>query len=470
MDVHLDTSWCPVCDRHIEPKKFTIVDKGGPQLESQSQQGQHGLVHGTGALVDRLARPQPLLSGSHCQSDALPPAPPSSPAPRNATRPRVRTVISQEQTPLYCSDRCRLEDEQRVLVLPPQALSSPSIARRSTPTPIAPAFVLSPAPDAVLDTVYPSSSAAVVAPSSEPSTRSRPRTPVAALPPPSLSRNNKPKFSDLSPTSVPPHSLFEEACAARKPRPLPRTPEALDADPFESRMPAGWRPGELDWRKVMYGDFLGAPAVRPGTHRMQSLPLPSSRDLPSPPSVTPPADLELYDRFTASFSRRNREALNDMAASPGSAISSNTTQSSSGSSSSRLPPTLRGSLSTVTDTVGSFESDEDREDPIGFALGGGKREYPSLFDISVAGSLLSDFAIPSLPKVAPSRIDVFMGRVGLESRRFGGAAPLSQQKSSAKRPSQVLQHTADDRSPSTSRRLLMGRRAFSSVDVPKVSG
>lgn len=163
MDEHLETSWCPVCDKLIQPQRFTVAlgDDGKPvepkpvqaqapalappsttrnpspsgsarnaaaalrgKRSSRTTTGAHGLVHGTGRVKpgggirrdsdDNLALPAAPVRTTRSALMMPPPPPPSPASMRPSTfPPKVRTLISQAQTPLYCSERCRRIDAER---------------------------------------------------------------------------------------------------------------------------------------------------------------------------------------------------------------------------------------------------------------------------------------------------------------------------------------------------------------------
>jgi len=140
-----------------------------------------------------------------------------------------------------------------------------------------------------------------------------------------------------------------------------------------------------------------------------------------------------------------------------STISSTATHSSSGSS-VRMHSSLRASLMAIEEpVVRDSDSEDDSENVLaaGFSMGGGKHEYPSLFHLSVSGSVLSTRGLPSPPLRGEDRIRP-------QERRLSASAMQSQHK----RLSQAVEVT-EDRPPSTIRRLFMGRRTLSSVDIPK---
>lgn len=135
---HLDTSWCPVCSRHILPKRYLVPvapqpsdpspipgpppsspiasagDTNTTQLPAARQarrttgtirqKGGGGLVRGTGRV-----KPNGTIKRSDPKRDAGSAIPP----PLTQAAPAAmkhRTVIDQNPTPLYCSDECRLAD------------------------------------------------------------------------------------------------------------------------------------------------------------------------------------------------------------------------------------------------------------------------------------------------------------------------------------------------------------------------
>ncbi|KIJ54213.1 hypothetical protein M422DRAFT_241464 [Sphaerobolus stellatus SS14] len=145
----MDPSWCPGCDRLILPKRVVVSVDPTPAPASASPESsdseyhpppppaptpvpsspevrrrpvdQHtsrparrlggGLVHGTGRVrpggglrSDNRRRQFPVV-------EAPAPTPTPAPAPAPAPTPKkTRVVISQEPTPLYCSEECRIRD------------------------------------------------------------------------------------------------------------------------------------------------------------------------------------------------------------------------------------------------------------------------------------------------------------------------------------------------------------------------
>ncbi|KII90559.1 hypothetical protein PLICRDRAFT_173956 [Plicaturopsis crispa FD-325 SS-3] len=130
-NLDFDSSWCPVCDRQILPKRYLVdIPPAAPAAapvqppsspssssspvkrttstgatrppavrRTKTRTAGGGLVAGTGRVKPNGALKQP---------------PPPAPAPPTVTaataKPRQRTVIDQSPLPLYCSDECRLAD------------------------------------------------------------------------------------------------------------------------------------------------------------------------------------------------------------------------------------------------------------------------------------------------------------------------------------------------------------------------
>ncbi|THH14136.1 hypothetical protein EW146_g6155 [Bondarzewia mesenterica] len=137
---HLDTSWCPVCGRHILPKRYTVPVQpskppqptipapppSSPTSPSPSKnnaqdaptirrtRSKNGTIRArtAGGLTRGTGRVKPNGTIKRSDSKKNPPAPTSPPAPQQPPTAPVkhRTVIDQNPTPLYCSDECRLAD------------------------------------------------------------------------------------------------------------------------------------------------------------------------------------------------------------------------------------------------------------------------------------------------------------------------------------------------------------------------
>ncbi|KAH8113689.1 hypothetical protein DFH11DRAFT_1773660 [Phellopilus nigrolimitatus] len=131
-DIHLDTSWCPVCDCLIMPKRYTVPIQPPPTPLPQqpalvtsnsttsikgATRGKHGTIKGRahgGGLLQGTGRVRP-------GGGLRPNVPNKAKSPQRAaqepvvqelpvTPVRTRTVIDQSQTPLYCSEACRKKD------------------------------------------------------------------------------------------------------------------------------------------------------------------------------------------------------------------------------------------------------------------------------------------------------------------------------------------------------------------------
>lgn len=131
MDEHLDTSWCPVCDKLILPRRYAVAIEPPPQppalapppltrqhsgrgkaggtanahLKALARNHGGGLLHGTGRI-----RPGGGLKRNASTSNMVPTLQQQQPAPAIPIAARERIVIDQGQTPLYCSEECRKAD------------------------------------------------------------------------------------------------------------------------------------------------------------------------------------------------------------------------------------------------------------------------------------------------------------------------------------------------------------------------
>lgn len=138
MDAHFDEAWCPVCDRQIMPKRYTVpvlpqpqeltpVPTSSPASSSPSKNQQSdstartsrtksGAVRAKNGLLQGTGRVKP--NGAIKRSDSATAANKgraSSPQPQQPVAPvKHRTIIDQGPIPLYCSDECRLQDLARL--------------------------------------------------------------------------------------------------------------------------------------------------------------------------------------------------------------------------------------------------------------------------------------------------------------------------------------------------------------------
>ncbi|KAH8114033.1 hypothetical protein DFH11DRAFT_1509323 [Phellopilus nigrolimitatus] len=131
-DIHLDTSWCPVCDCLIMPKRYTVPIQHPPTPLPQqpalvnsnsttsikgATRGKHGTIKGRahgGGLLQGTGRVRPSggLRPNVPNKAKLPQRAAQEPVVQElpAIPLRTRTVIDQSQTPLYCSEACRKKD------------------------------------------------------------------------------------------------------------------------------------------------------------------------------------------------------------------------------------------------------------------------------------------------------------------------------------------------------------------------
>ncbi|KAG8913000.1 hypothetical protein FRC00_003266 [Tulasnella sp. 408] len=124
--------WCPVCENLIPPERYTIQLPPAVQPAPQPTDAPAQEKAPTGGPTKTTAkaglkRPGPVRQNSRgavkkggvqqltkTENKAAEAATTTAEAPAApAAPPRQRTVISQEPTPLYCSEKCRLEDEAR---------------------------------------------------------------------------------------------------------------------------------------------------------------------------------------------------------------------------------------------------------------------------------------------------------------------------------------------------------------------
>ncbi|KAI6147093.1 hypothetical protein BKA82DRAFT_809051 [Pisolithus tinctorius] len=107
VDVHYDEAWCPVCDRQIIPKRYTVpVQPHEPQRTKANKGKGGGLAHGTGHI-------RPAVDSNPSKNRSRSP-PSQQPPSKSAPQPKLRTVIDQGPIPLYCSDECRFKDLARL--------------------------------------------------------------------------------------------------------------------------------------------------------------------------------------------------------------------------------------------------------------------------------------------------------------------------------------------------------------------
>ncbi|KIJ17772.1 hypothetical protein PAXINDRAFT_9714 [Paxillus involutus ATCC 200175] len=143
MDMNYEESWCPVCDRQIMPKRFTVpvsqpqpeqpaapqappTSPSSPLNNQQSDNSSRttrtktcitrtrgGLLQGTGRVKPNGALKRSDSTNATNKTRTSPPQQQQQPQSKPALPMKVRTVIDQGPIPLYCSDDCRLEDLSR---------------------------------------------------------------------------------------------------------------------------------------------------------------------------------------------------------------------------------------------------------------------------------------------------------------------------------------------------------------------
>ncbi|KAL0961317.1 hypothetical protein HGRIS_006275 [Hohenbuehelia grisea] len=120
-EMDLDTCWCPVCDKQIQPKRFQVPitnqpndeqatapppPPSSPQDEPRKKQ-QKPRQRVVGGLVQGTGRVKPNGALRH-------PSPPKQHQPQVKAKPtqpiKYRTVIDQGPLPLFCSDTCKQRD------------------------------------------------------------------------------------------------------------------------------------------------------------------------------------------------------------------------------------------------------------------------------------------------------------------------------------------------------------------------
>ncbi|KAG2037835.1 hypothetical protein BDR03DRAFT_1091640 [Suillus americanus] len=289
MDIHFDEAWCPVCDRQIMPKRYTVpvlpqpqeptpVPTPSPASSSPSKNQQsdstartsrtktgaarakNGLVQGTGRLKPNGAIKRSDSTTTANKGRALPPQPQQPVAPV-----KHRTIIDQGPIPLYCSDECRLQDLARLDGAYPLNYHPD---RSSPPLPRVPhnSFERRYCESEDESTSASGSSLDSACSSSEPVvTVSRSMATLAALynfpplppAPPILSP------ADSTSSSVPEYSnnyhggtmmaskrIKEVLCPPRA------KPSSFYSEPPQPRKPVpGWTDGGSEWRQSVYGGY-----------------------------------------------------------------------------------------------------------------------------------------------------------------------------------------------------------------------
>ncbi|KDQ62510.1 hypothetical protein JAAARDRAFT_44845 [Jaapia argillacea MUCL 33604] len=393
MDPSLDTSWCPVCDRQIIPKRFSVPvhpqPSPAPPPSSPSSSPSHspsknhaadaptmratkkgGNVRQRGGLVQGTGRLKP--NGTIKRTDKPATAPITTEPTKPTTPLRHRTVIDQSPIPLYCSDECRLKDLQADTYddgyhpdrhLPPVPRTSFSDSDSSTSTTSSRSRYSS------LSSDSPSKSS-----STEDCTASLPKH-IATLcaiynfppipPAPPVVSHVEATSSD---SEYPSHYDSGIMMAARRikdvlcptSKRVPASHQDVLARERERKPITGWTDGSDAWRSEVYSfsapkdftvqdpkfiddkgsrayhSFTASPHRSKGIHSTVNDPTPvaSSADLPQRSNTS--SD-ELYSKYPLSFSRRSdsRTSLVSTASAPAQYHSLPTSSASFTSSSTR---------------------------------------------------------------------------------------------------------------------------------------
>ncbi|KAG6850748.1 hypothetical protein H0H93_009371 [Arthromyces matolae] len=297
-----DTSWCPVCDRAIQPKRYQVPIPTQPPppppsspVRRNQQRLKTGLVNGTGRGLAAL------------KSSQLQPI-------------RYRTVIDQGPTPLYCSDECHSADLRRNSGIKPdfnphQHQSSPSSSSSVNST-------------VSMDSFTSLSSAASPQKSQQQQQQVSPSLATLAkvynwppLPPPAPVLEEEDQPSLPSPANYDNGILMNaRRIKAELTLPPPKRDARGDIIPEPRKVIPGWTDGSNNWRSSIYNltspDSSSPPpqhksfATR-GTRGVQStLSQPrqqsSSSSSPHPTTSISPADVKLLDSFNKSFRHSSR--------------------------------------------------------------------------------------------------------------------------------------------------------------------
>ncbi|KAF5382761.1 hypothetical protein D9615_002922 [Tricholomella constricta] len=330
-----DTSWCPVCDKHIQPKRYQVPVVAPPaptptppapppsspvrrtKQSATARQRGGGLVQGTGRVKP---------NGALKRTDSKPQP---QPQPVPAAQPvRLRTVIDQGPTPLYCSDQCQMVDLNRGL---PHNFNPDRQRSNSSPVAFSPRTADS---DSTASS-SPESQSSVDSATSLPAYNSPSLATLAAIynfPPPPPPAPVHEDETPLPPPTPNDYSSGVMMAARRIATELCSEPQKRNAyghiiSSTEPRKPIpGWTDGSNAWRSSIYS-FTAPNSSTPVPHKSfatrssrgvqstltssASYPRTTSASLPTYPASE--TDVELLTRFSQSFRRTSRPSTSQSA-------------------------------------------------------------------------------------------------------------------------------------------------------------
>ncbi|TFK40542.1 hypothetical protein BDQ12DRAFT_664288 [Crucibulum laeve] len=363
-----DSSWCPVCDRQILPKRSLVPiapppppapapapPPSSPQSSPNKAQSNARRSKGTirqkaGGLVQGTGRMKP--NGTIKRTDSKQQQQQTAqPAPAPAAPIKYRTVIDQGPIPLYCSDECRMADLDNLRGLPLNY--NPE---REGSHPIAPIPRKSYSPDSDSDSGSSVHSRSSVSSSTSPKRQTHPSPSIAKLaemynfppiPPPAPVMDD----SSSSETEYYPHEYNSGIMMAGKfleslcPKPVKQAPTYGGyRAPVEPRKPVqGWTDGSNAWRATVYslatpknsqeplcqedttkayGSFVATPHRSRGVYSTvgeSRAPTPRGSRSASSTSSLPASTNDMLSKYSQSF--RRSESRSSLSCSPSSVSS-----------------------------------------------------------------------------------------------------------------------------------------------------
>ncbi|KAF8073778.1 hypothetical protein FPV67DRAFT_1479242 [Lyophyllum atratum] len=316
-----DTSWCPNCDRQIQPKRFQVPvplpvqhSPAPPPSSPQSNNPRRttkpsGNVRQRGGLVQGTGRVKP--NGTIKRVDSKP-----QPQPVPTVPVKLRTVIDQGPTPLYCSDECQMADLNRGIPhdFDPQRSCTSSPVSFSTRT---------------VDSDSTASSSLESRSSFESVASTTPMSPSLAtlaaiyhfppLPPPAPVDENETPMACPTPNDYSSGVMMAARRIASELCPKPQKRDAYGhiTSSTDRKPIPGWTDGSNAWRSSIYS-FTAPNSSSPIPHK--SFATRSSRSVQSnmssasrsrtcaslPTQTVSESDAELLTKFSQSFRRTSR--------------------------------------------------------------------------------------------------------------------------------------------------------------------